>query len=58
MLIDNDFVNAEHLYRRHRLSALYTKKRRRRSEDIAPARSNKARAFEVKNKKVRQAIAD
>jgi hypothetical protein len=31
MLIDNDFVKAEHQYRRQRLSVLYPKQRRRRS---------------------------
>lgn len=31
MLIENDFVKAEHQYRRHRLSELYPEQRRRRS---------------------------
>lgn len=54
MLIDNDFVKAEHLYRRSQLSELYARKRGHRSESPVLARSQKARTFEVK--KLRKAV--
>jgi hypothetical protein len=41
MLIDIDAAKAEHEYRRHRLSELYPKQRKRRSGTHTAAKQNK-----------------
>jgi len=41
VLIDNDFVKAEHDYRRQRLSELYPAQRRRRSGPYTAAKQKK-----------------
>jgi hypothetical protein len=56
MLIDNEFVKAEHQYRRHRLSELYPKQRRQRSGPY-PATTQKKRWNQIVVK-VRKAAAE
>jgi len=56
VIIDNDFVKAEHEYRRHRLSELYPEQRRRRSGPYTAAKQK--RRWDQIVVKVRKAAAE